>query len=282
MLEPIYILFENGIFLEAKSFGVSGTKVGEIVFNTSLSGYQEISSDPSYAGQFVVFSMPEIGIVGVNEYDMESRSIFAKGVIVRSYNESYSNFRAKNSFSSLLKKHDCLGICNIDTRALVGQIRDFGTQHIVASTSISDIKKLEEILKDSKKIHEINYIEEVSTKDKYSHIDSTFCFEDFKYKKALKSSKKVAVLDFGVKRNILNELANANLDIEVLPQSYDEKALIKDFEDKKLSGIFISNGPGDPLTLKDQVEKIKKLIEARIPIFGICLGHQLLSIAFWI
>jgi len=138
-MERIYIYLENGTFLEADSFGASGTSVGEIVFNTSLTGYQEITTDPSYAGQFITFTMPEIGNVGVNAADNESKIAYSKGVIVRAYNEAYSNFRGERSFSELLKEQGVLGICNIDTRFLTKMIRDEGARRFwVFATLIQD------------------------------------------------------------------------------------------------------------------------------------------------
>jgi carbamoyl-phosphate synthase small subunit len=131
MLKPVWIYLENGVFLEAKSFGFEGSKTGEIVFNTSLSGYQEIMSDPSYAGQFIVFTMPEIGIVGTNDNDMESSTIYASGMFVRSLNETPSNFRSQKSLPEFLKQHKSMGICDIDTRYLTKMIRDSGPKMMI-------------------------------------------------------------------------------------------------------------------------------------------------------
>jgi carbamoyl-phosphate synthase small subunit len=278
-VDAIWIYLENGLFFEAKSFGASGTKVGEIVFNTSLSGYQEITTDPSYAGQFVTFTMPEIGNVGVNEFDSESCGAFCKGVIVRSYNESYSNYRAQKSFSTLLKEQDVLGICDIDTRYLTKVLRDSGAMMMIASTEISDKDELKKVLESSKRIEEINYIEEVSTKNSYIHKDSIWSFEDNCYKEAISSGKKVVVIDFGVKRNILNELASTGMELEVVPNNFSADDLIARFNSNEIHGVFLSNGPGDPLVLDKEAKEIKKLVDASIPMFAICLGHQMLSIA---
>jgi carbamoyl-phosphate synthase small subunit len=279
MLKKIYIYLENGIYLEAKSFGANGTQTGEIVFNTSLSGYQEIVSDPSYAGQFVTFTMPEIGNVGVNDDDMESGSLFTKGIIVRSYNEEYSNFRAQDSLSNLLKKHNTLGICDIDTRYLTKVLRDNGAMMMIASTEISNKDELKKILENSPRIENINYIEEVSTKEVYQHKSGNWNEETLQYNVATLTNKKIVVMDFGVKRNILNELVSAGLEVEVVPNNTKAEDLIQRFNDGKIGGIFLSNGPGDPLVLHEEKKNIQKLIEAKIPMFAICLGHQLLSIA---
>ncbi|WP_281951573.1 glutamine-hydrolyzing carbamoyl-phosphate synthase small subunit [Nitrosophilus kaiyonis] len=278
-MKKVWIYLENGIFLEGKSFGSIGTKVGEIVFNTSMTGYQEIITDPSYAGQFVTFTMPEIGNVGVNEEDMESVSAYAKGIIVRNYQKRFSNFRGKESLDELLKRYDVMGICDIDTRFLTKVLRDSGNQMMIASTEINDKEELKKILESSPRIEEINYIKEVSTKKSYIHNQGIYDARVFSYNPAPPSKAKIVAIDFGVKRNILNNLCEAGLEVEVIPQDFDEKDLIKRYENKEIDGIFLSNGPGDPLILKDIHEKIKKLIEAKIPMFGICLGHQLLSIS---
>ncbi|MFA6138809.1 MAG: glutamine-hydrolyzing carbamoyl-phosphate synthase small subunit [Sulfurimonas sp.] len=278
-MSKIWIYLENGTFLEAKSFGAEGTSVGEIVFNTSLSGYQEIMSDPSYAGQFVTFTMPEIGNVGVNEQDMESSKAHAKGMIVRKYQERYSNFRAENSLKSFLLKYNIIGICDIDTRFLTKMIRTEGAMMMIASTVISDKTELKKILESSPRIEDVNYIEQVSTKKAYKHGSGTYSQTAFEYEVASVPEANIAVIDFGVKRNILNELVQAKMAVEVLPNDFSADELISRYKAKDLDGVFLSNGPGDPLVLKKEQEQIKKLIAAKIPMFGICLGHQLLSIS---
>ncbi len=279
-LKPIWIYLENGTYLEAKSFGYEGTKVGEIVFNTSMSGYQEIMSDPSYAGQFVVFTMPEIGIVGTNVDDMESKTVHASGMFVRNFNEEPSNFRSTNTLSSFLDKHEGLGICDIDTRYLTKMIRDGGPKMMIASTKVSDKDELKKILENTPRIEEINYIEKVSTKESYTHTSAAWDDTKLEYKTAEAiSGKKIVAIDFGVKKNILNELSEVGLEVEVVPYSFDVDELINRYAKKDIHGVFLSNGPGDPLILKDEAIKVKKLIEAKVPMFAICLGHQLLSIA---
>ena len=279
-LKKVYLYLENGTYLEASSFGAETTLVGEIVFNTSMSGYQEIMSDPSYAGQFVTFTMPEIGNVGVNAQDMESASAHAKGMIVRKYQARYSNFRAEGSLADFLKKYNVMGICDIDTRFLTKMIRSEGAMMMVASTEISDKMELQKILLDAPRIEDINYIEQVSTKKAYKHTSSTYNEKTaFEYEEAPKEEAKIAVIDFGVKRNILNEIVSAGIAVEVIPNDFHAETLIADYADKKIDGVFLSNGPGDPLVLKKEQEQIKKLISAKIPMFGICLGHQLLSIS---
>jgi len=278
-MKRVYIYLENGTFLEADSFGADDTVVGEIVFNTSMSGYQEIMSDPSYAGQFVTFTMPEIGNVGINDQDMESTKAHAKGMIVRKYQDRYSNFRATDSLKNFLLEHNVMGICDIDTRFLTKMIRKEGAMMMVASTKVSNKDELKNILANSPRIEDINYIQEVSTKVAYKHENSTYSKVTFEYEKAPEVQANIAVVDFGVKRNILNELVNAGIGVEVIPNNFDADTLIQKYNDKVIDGVFLSNGPGDPLVLKKEQMQIKKLISAKVPMFGICLGHQLLSIS---
>jgi carbamoyl-phosphate synthase small subunit len=277
-MKKISIYLENGLFFEAKSFGADGTSVGEIVFNTSMTGYQEIITDPSYAGQFVTFTMPEIGNVGCNAQDMESIGAFCKGIIVRNYQARPSNFRSEETLDSLLKRFGVLGICDIDTRYLTKLLRTEGAMMMIASTQIHDKNELATMLKNSPRIEDINYIEQVSTKTTYVHSHSRYDISSFDYAKP-NTSKKIIALDFGIKRNILNELTNAGMEVEVVPNATSAQSIIDRYKAKEIDGVFLSNGPGDPLILKDEHAKIKELLGAKVPMFGICLGHQLLSIA---
>ena len=277
-LQKAWIYLENGMFFEAKSFGASGDFVGELVFNTSLTGYQEITTDPSYAGQFVCFSMPEIGIVGANRQDCEGKQAFCKGILCQHYNENYSNFRATMSFGDFLKEQGVMGLCEVSTRFLVQTLRKEGAMMMIASTQVSDKEKLKEILQSSKRIEEINYIQEVSTKEPYLHTFGAYDFKIMDYSSP-KTDKKIIAIDFGIKKSILNQLVNAGFSVEVIPHSFKGDELLKRFENKEFDGIFLSNGPGDPKVLTKEVAEIKKLIDKNIPIFAICLGHQLLSLA---
>ncbi|WP_457595073.1 glutamine-hydrolyzing carbamoyl-phosphate synthase small subunit [Hydrogenimonas sp.] len=278
-MRPVYIYLENGIFLEGKSFGAEGTAVGEIVFNTSMTGYQEIVTDPSYAGQFVTFTMPEIGNVGCNGEDMESKAAWCKGIIVRQYQAEPSNFRSEEPLHELLKRFGVLGICDIDTRFLTKTLREEGSMMMIASTETSDREELAQILSDAPHISEINYIEAVSTKEPYLHESGTYDALRYRYNEAPEPKARIVAIDFGVKRNILNELTEAGMQVEVVPNNVDAEALIERYRKGDIDGVFLSNGPGDPLILKEEQAKIRRLIEAKVPMFGICLGHQLLSIA---
>jgi carbamoyl-phosphate synthase small subunit len=276
----IWIYLQNGTFIQADSFGSCGTITGELIFNTSMTGYQEIITDPSYAGQFILFTSPEIGVTGINDNDMQSDFVHTHGMIVRNYTENYSNYRSQNSLSSILIKNNKIGICNIDTRFITKMIRESGSMKMVASTEISDKNELKKILEQSPKIEDINYIQKISTKEPYEYNLGSWNHTKQKYNEPKKENrKKITVIDFGVKKNILNELVEAGGEIRVVPHSFDENDIIEEFKNKKLDGLFLSNGPGDPLILKKETTKIKKLIDANIPIFGICFGHQMLSIA---
>ena len=275
-----YIYLENGVFLEAKAFGNSGSAFGEMVFNTSSTGYQEIITDPSYAGQFIVFTSPEIGIVGANDQDMESPKIHASGVLMRSYNDTASNFRSKMSLEEFFKIQGKFGVYDIDTRYLTKTLRDGGNLKAFISTEISDKDELKKRLESSPDIDEINYVKEVSTNKIYTHTNAAYKHISANCEPAEKIGKKIAVVDFGVKRNILNELCEVGLDVEVYPYDVKSEILIAKFKNGEIDGVFLSNGPGEPKNLKSEISEIKKLIEAKIPIFGICLGHQLLSNAF--
>jgi len=274
------IYFENGVLLEGKAFGASGTALGEAVFNTSLTGYQEICTDPSYAGQFVVFTMPEIGIVGTNDEDNESGKIHASGIIVRNYNDFHSNFRAKKSLDAFFKEHGKFGIYGVDTRFLTKMLRENGAMQAVVSTEIFEPEALKEALKNGGRIEDTNWVKVVSTRENYTHERAAWDDEKLAYKPLRHSGKKVAVIDYGVKGNILNELCETGVLCEVFPCSVRGEVLVEKFKKGEIHGVFLSNGPGEPRMLKDEIAQIQKLIEADLPIFGICLGHQLLSNAF--
>lgn len=279
-MDKAVLYLENGLLLKCASFGARGTAVGEMIFNTSLTGYQEILTDPSYSGQFVVFCMPEIGIVGVNDDDVESLSGIpcAKGIIVRHYEDSYSNFRAKDSLGNYLKKHGILGISNVNTRALTILTRNCGAMMAVVSNEIFEADKLREILAKTPRIENINYINEVSTKSPTTHKNGVFDMESLRFTQP-HFTKKIIVIDFGIKRNILNMLSSAGLECEIVPHSFRAEEIIRRFNKREIGGVFLSNGPGDPKILKREIKEIGKLISAKIPMLGICLGHQLLSLA---
>jgi len=277
-MKKVSLYFENGLFLEAQGFGAEGTAVGEVVFNTSMTGYQEIVTDPSYAGQFVTFTMPEIGNVGANAQDMESRGAFCKGIIVRNYQERPSNFRSEETLDALMQRFGVMGITAIDTRFITKMLRDEGSMEMIASTEIHDKEELQKLLDLAPRIEEINYIEHVSTREPYVHTDGRYDITQFAYGVA-QTSKRIIAYDFGIKRNILNELTHAGVEVRVVPNTTPAEEVITAYEAGEIQGVFLSNGPGDPLILKKEKAITEKLLAAKIPMFGICLGHQMLSIA---
>ncbi|CRF49359.1 Carbamoyl-phosphate synthase small chain [Helicobacter heilmannii] len=275
-LSKATLYFENGLFLEAMSFGARGVVAGEAVFNTAMSGYEEIISDPSYRGQFIVFSTPEVGVVGANEQDRESPNSFCAGILVRHTPSLHSNFRARQSLSTFLQQHGVLGVSGLDTRALVGMLRDEGAMGLIISTDGLDKQELKKLLQASKSIAEQYLIPPLSRKE--AHTRGTFDFNILDYQTPPLTSA-IGVLDLGVKTNILNNLAQVGLKSVCFAHDTKAQTLIEAYKRGEIVGVLLSNGPGDPLHLKGVIREISLLIEEQIPILGICLGHQLLSIA---
>jgi carbamoyl-phosphate synthase small subunit len=263
------LMLEDGTVYKGLAFGLEQNMAfGELVFNTSLTGYQEILTDPSYAGQVVTLTYPEIGNYGVNESDIESRQIFARGLVVRNLSRIHSNFRATASLDQYLKKANICGISDVDTRAITRHIRDNGAMRCLitsheAHTDMYDEKVAAELLalvKASPLMEGLDLTGEVSCEKPYTIGTGKW---------------KVAVLDFGCKQNILRSLTARDITATVYPARTPAKDILATHPD----GIFLSNGPGDPAACADILAEIPQLIQSRIPIFGICLGHQLLSIA---
>jgi carbamoyl-phosphate synthase small subunit len=254
------LALEDGETFTGLAFGKAGTTTGELVFNTSLSGYQEILTDPSYAGQIVTLTYPEIGNYGTNDQDVESRQIFARGLVIRHLSRRYSNWRATASLSEFLEAQGILGISDVDTRAITRHIRDKGAMRSAMSTEILEPEKLIALAKSSSEMEGADLTEEVSTKEPY---------------KVGVGKYKVAVMDFGVKKSILDQLAARDLALTVYPASATADKMLAD----KPDAVFLSNGPGDPAACAGILQELPKLISAGLPIFGICLGHQLLCIS---
>ena len=201
--------------------------------------------------------------------DMESKKAHCKGIIVRQYQKEHSNFRAEEALHTFLEKHGIIGICDIDTRYITKMLRTEGAMMMIASTKVSEKDELKKMLESSPRIEEINYIEEVSTKTAYTHRNGIYDPFNFRYNEAPEAKARIAAIDFGVKRNILNELTEAGLEVEVLPNTFSADELIARYDAKEIDGVFLSNGPGDPLVLKREQEEIKKLIARKIPLFEI-------------
>lgn len=255
------LALEDGKIYRGESFGAQGERFGECVFNTSMTGYQEILTDPSYKGQIVTMTYPLIGNYGVNEEDVESRKPFVEGFVVKEYSKIFSNWRSKRSLGDYLKANNILGIEGIDTRSLTLHIRQAGAMKAVLSTTDTNEQSLIQKAKNSPGLLGIDLVKEVTCHKKYEWNDSG------KY--------KVVVIDCGVKFNSLRELAKKNCKVIVVPAT----ATAKEILELKPDGILLSNGPGDPAALGYVVKTVRELI-GKVPIFGICLGHQMLGQAF--
>lgn len=272
------IVLSDGTIIWGKGFGAENIVGGEICFNTSITGYQEILTDPSYAGQIINFTFPHIGNVGTNDEDLETTNPAAKGLIVREDVTSPSNWRATKHLHEWLKSYNLVGICGIDTRALTALIRDKGAPIGVIAHDPKgnfDIAALIEKAKNHPSLKGQDLAKDVSCTQTYKWNETVW---DIKkgYGKQDNPTCKVVAVDFGAKRNILRCLANAGCDVTVVPASSSADDILS----HKPDGVFLSNGPGDPAATGEYaVPMIKALIEKDIPIFGICLGHQLLSLA---
>jgi carbamoyl-phosphate synthase small subunit len=261
-MEAILAL-EDGKIFRGESFGASGERYGEVVFNTSMTGYQEILTDPSYKGQIVAMTYPLIGNYGVNQDDSESGGLFLEGFVVKEYSAIASSWRSQKSLGDYLLENNILGIEGIDTRKLALHIRQAGTMKAVLSTLDLDEKSLVKKARDSAGLAGIDLVKEVSCQRKYVW-----------GAKAVKNKYKVIVIDCGVKYNILAKLLENQCRVIVVPAKTPASAILK----MKPSGILLSNGPGDPQALDYLIETTKKII-GKVPIFGICLGHQILGLA---
>jgi carbamoyl-phosphate synthase small subunit len=271
------LALENGVIFEGEAFGAPSEVFGEVVFNTSMTGYQEILTDPSYAGQIVTMTYTQIGNYGVNEDDLESVKPQIAGFVVKEYFDHYSNFRATSSLGDWLKKHGIMGIQGIDTRMLTKIIRNTGAMRgAISATDLDDGRLLAKV-RQSREMSGWDLATVVSTKQPYhwDEVDRTsFALAPQTAGKGNGKRRNVVVFDYGVKRNILRRLTSYGCSLTVVPSSYSAAQVLELNPD----GIFLSNGPGDPAAVKYAIENLKLLIGKK-PIFGICLGHQLLGLA---
>jgi len=268
----------DGTMLLGWNFGAEGETIGEVVFHTGMTGYQEILTDPSYHGQIVTMTYPEIGNTGINSEDMESRKVWAEGFIVREYIDFPSNFRSQISLSQYLKEQGIVGISGIDTRFLTRHIRSTGSMPGIISTSDFDKDSLLAKLKAHPGITGLDLASEVSCDKAYDFYEGTWELGKG-YKKNLPEPRfKVVAMDFGIKTNILRKLSDRMIFCRVVPAKTSAEEILAENPD----GIFLSNGPGDPAGLDYAAKTIRQISEQRpdIPIFGICLGHQILARAF--
>ena len=257
------LLLEDGKVFKGKNFGCSGEIIGEVVFNTSMTGYQEILTDPSYCEQIVTMTYTQIGNYGVNNQDVESSRVQVKGFIVREFFDNFSNWRAESSLQDYLKEHNILGLSEIDTRQLTRHIRAEGAMKGIISTKTDNIRELKEKLDNYPSMVGRDLVKYVTCSKPYYFNEDK---KDYKY--------LVTVIDYGVKLNILRCLDDIGFKVVVLPAETKPDEILKYNPD----GIFLSNGPGDPAAVSYGISTISKLIGKK-PIFGICLGHQLLALA---
>ena len=273
------LVLENKKIFKGIGIGYQGTATGEVCFNTSLTGYQEIISDPSYAGQIINFTFPHIGNVGTNKEDHESDKIWTKGVIFNSEITNPSNYRALKNLDMWLKKNKIVGLTGLDTRSLTNFIRDTGAPKGTISNNKKgnfNIKKLINRSIHWQGLNNLDLAEKVTTNKKYIWKGFKTWEKGIGFKKNKKKNYKIVAIDYGIKKNILRYFSNFNCEVIVVPCYLQAEEIIKLNPD----GLFLSNGPGDPAaTGKYAIKIIQVLIKKNIPIFGICLGHQLLALA---
>jgi carbamoyl-phosphate synthase small subunit len=275
------LALEDGRTFRGKSFGADGEVSGEIVFNTSLTGYQEILTDPSYAGQVVVLTYPLIGNYGINSQDAESARPFAEGLVVREIAQIPSNWRQQSSLPDYLRQHNIVGISEIDTRALVRHIRTHGAMRCMISTRDLHPASLVRKTQSQPMMVGQDLVKEVTCREEYPWQDSSFDLFPARKRKskgtAVKKNPrpfKVAAFDFGIKHNILRLLTDHGCDLTVVPATTGASQILSLNPD----GIFLSNGPGDPEPVTYAIDTVRQLLGKK-PIFGICLGHQILGLA---
>jgi carbamoyl-phosphate synthase small subunit len=270
------LVLSNGMIFPGFSFGASGTAIGEIVFNTGMTGYQEVITDPSYFGQILTFTYPEIGNTGINIEDSESNKT-VKGIIVRNYSSNNSNWRSHKNFDQWLFEKNIIGLYGIDTRALVKILRSNGSMNGVLTSEDKTVESCLRIIDETPKMEGLNLSKLVSTKEQYLWRDSSETNFDVRKIYSENSRKqKVVAIDFGIKKSILNRLVSHGCEILVLPS----KSTLKDVLSNNPDGIFFSNGPGDPSSVSEGIDLARSLIKhGEIPMFGICLGHQIFGLA---
>lgn len=276
MAHSALLVLEDGSIFKGTAFGAEGFAVGEVVFNTSMTGYQEILTDPSYAEQIITLTYPHIGNTGTNAEDVEANQIVAKGLVIRDLPLIASNFRNEASLSDYLKTNNILGIADIDTRRLTRVLREKGAQNgcIVAGEALTEAQALDKAQAFGG-LKGLDLAKEVTCKEIHEWNDSTWVLGDGYYNDQQNLPFHVVAYDFGAKHNILRMLVERGCRLTVVPAqtSADEVLALNP------DGVFLSNGPGDPEPCTYAITAIKTLLEHNIPMFGICLGHQLLALA---
>jgi carbamoyl-phosphate synthase small subunit len=275
--QPALLVLADGTAYTGWSFGAPGTVIGEVVFNTGMTGYQEVLTDPSYCGQIVTFTYPELGNTGVNPEDEESTHPHVRGAIARNICHRPSNWRSTQSLPDYLKQHNIPGIYGIDTRALTRKIRTVGAMNGAISTEILDPGELRNLVEKAPSMAGLNLVKEVTTKQSYEWLEPTDSAWEFSDSATGDQEPRytVVALDFGVKRNILRRLASYGCRVIVVPANTSSEEILKYNPD----GIFLSNGPGDPSAVTEGIAITKELVKAEKPVFGICMGHQILGLS---
>ena len=273
MKHAALLALADGSLFHGESIGVAGQRVGEVVFNTAITGYQEILTDPSYYQQIVTLTYPHIGNVGINAEDEESSRVFAAGLVIRDLPLLESNWRSESALETYLQRHQVVSIAGIDTRRLTRILREQGAQNgcLIAGENI-DIPAAIQAAKDFAGLQGMDLAKDVSTQHSYVWEKGAWSMEAIP---PPPSQWNVIAYDFGVKRNILRLLVERGCRVTVVPAQTPAKEVLK----QQPHGVFLSNGPGDPEPCDYAIEAIQEIIEAQIPIFGICLGHQLLGLA---
>jgi len=278
--QPALLVLADGTTYKGFSFGAKGTTIGEVVFNTGMTGYQEVLTDPSYRGQIVTFTYPELGNTGVNAEDEESSKPQVRGAIARNITPKPSNWRSTQSLPDYLAHHNVVGIYGIDTRSLTRKLRSSGAMNGAISTEITDSSDLLKLIQAAPSMAGLNLVKEVTTKETYEWTEVTlpiweFQAEEVGQKGADQADLTVVAIDFGLKRNILRRLASHGCRVIVVPADTSPEEVLS----HKPDGIFLSNGPGDPATVTTGIATTKELLAAQIPMFGICMGHQILGLS---
>jgi carbamoyl-phosphate synthase small subunit len=274
-LNTAILALEDGTVFEGRAFGARAERQGEVVFNTSMTGYQEIFTDPSYAGQIIVLTNPQIGNYGTNAADDEAPQPFIEGLVVREFSEQASNWRSSEETGSYLNRRGVPVIDGIDTRALVRKLRDKGSLRGVLSTLNPDAKELVEKARQVPSMAGLDLATRVSTRESYSwNTPVSQASPSEIVPPAADRRYRVVAFDYGIKRNILRRLAHVGCELTVVPASTTAAEVMA----LKPNGVFLSNGPGDPEPLEFQARQVRDLL-GRVPIFGICLGHQMLGLA---
>ena len=272
--QPALLVLADGSAYSGWSFGAKGTAIGEVVFNTGMTGYQEVMTDPSYLGQIVIFTYPELGNTGVNPEDEESIRPQIKGAVARNITYRPSNWRSTQSLPDYLRGHNVPGIYGIDTRALTRKIRSLGAINGGISTEILEKDRLLALVREAPSMAGLNLVKEITTKEVYEWSEETNSDWEFSTVKGNRTFTVVAI-DFGVKRNILRRLASYGCRVIVVPAT----ATLEQILEHNPDGIFLSNGPGDPAAVTEGVAITQELLKLKKPTFGICMGHQILGLS---